>query len=366
MRLLLFADLHLDTLFRWAPPAVARRRRQAIRDTFTAIVDLAISEEVDALCGAGDLYEHDLVAPDTAAVLRDGFARLGDTPVLLAPGNHDWWGPTGLYASTDWSPNVHVFDEPVLRPFPLTDDFTVWGAAHLGPANTPNLLAGVRVDRPGTNVALLHGSLSSGLPFEAEGKKPHAPFDEADIETAGFVHALLGHHHRPRDDDRLTYPGNPEPLTFGETGERGAVLLRFEDGRLVERRRHVVGRTRVHDVDIDVDGAPSLEAVRSLVRSHLEPLDGVVRATLHGDLRPEVTLERGALDDLAPHLQAVVWRLDRVGIGFDLDLIAEEPTVRGRFVRDVRAAELDEERRRRILVAGLRALAGRRDLEVTR
>lgn len=365
MKLLLFADLHLDTPFRWASPEVGRARRQALRDTLGAIVDLAIEEEVDALCSAGDLYEHDMVAPDTAAFLRHSFARLGDVPVLLAPGNHDWWGPTSVYASTDWSPNVHVFTGTRPEPREIGSG-VVWGAAHHHPANTPNLLEGFRVDRGGSNVALLHASLRSGLGFEEEGKRPHAPLDEDDIAAAGLDHAMLGHYHRPRDTDLLTYPGNPEPLVFGETGERAAVVLTFEDGAPVRRVRHRVGRTEVFDVEIDVDGAETLDEVRAAVRSSLAAVTGVVRATLRGDLHPGVSVTVADLADLGPHLQAVVFRLDRLDVGFDLDAIAAEPTVRGRFVRDVRESGLSAERRRRVLIAGLRALAGRRDLEVSR
>lgn len=366
MRLLLFADLHLDTPFRWASPDGARRRRRALRDTLTDIVELARRESVDALCGAGDLYEHDMVAPDTAAFLRDRFARLGDTPVLLAPGNHDWWGPTSLYASTDWSPNVHVFDGHTLEPFELGPGFTVWGAAHHAPSGTPNPFHGVRVDRPGTNIALVHASLESGLSFQEDGKQPHAPFDEPDIAAAGFDHALLGHYHRPRDTDLLTYPGNPEPLRFGEDGARAAVLLEFEEGRLIERRRIVVGRTTVTDLDVDVDGADTVDRIRDLVRTALVPVEGVVRVTLHGDIDADVDVTETDLADLGGHLDAVVWRRDRLGVAFDLDAIADEPTVRGRFVRDVRDADLDTDQRTRILMAGLRALAGRRDLEAPR
>lgn len=366
MRLLLFADLHLDTPFRWASPDAARRRRRALRDTLVAIVDLAIAEDVDALCGAGDLFEHDMVAPDTGSFMRDQFARLGGTPVLLAPGNHDWWGPASPYAATAWSANVHVFRGRALEPFELGCDVTVWGCAHHGPANTPNPFAGFRVDRPGTNLALVHGSLRSGLAFQGEGKEPHAPFDEADIAAAGLDHALLGHYHRPRDTERLTYPGNPEPLTFGEDGERGAVLLGFDDGRVIERRRVMVARTVVHDLEVDVDGAGSLDAVRDRVTDVLRSVSGVARVRLRGDVAAEVSVTESDLADLAGHLEAVVWRLGEVGVDFDLDAIADEPTVRGRFVRDVRSAGLEPDEERRILLAGLRALAGRRDLAVTR
>jgi DNA repair exonuclease SbcCD nuclease subunit len=365
MKLLLFADLHLDTPFRWASPEAARRRRQGLRDTLTSIVDLAAAEGVQAVCCAGDLYEHDMVAPDTAEVLRRAFERIAPTPVLLAPGNHDWLDPASLYRQTTWPPNVRLFTGNRLEPAPLAEGFTLWGAAHHGPANTPGFLDGFRVDRGGTNVALFHGSLRSGLPFQGETKQPHAPFDEADVERSGLRHALVGHFHTPQTGHWYTYPGNPAPLSFGETGERGAVVVTFTgDGAPPQRRWHRVSRDEVHDATVDVAGARSLEEVRERVGHELAPLHGTVRATLVGDVEPQVSLSAADLHGTAEHLDGVVFRLDRVGVALDLDALAREPTVRGQFVHDVMAADLDDDRRRRVLHIGLRSLEGRTDLEV--
>ena len=57
-------------------------------------------------------------------------------------------------------------------------------------------------------------------------------------------------------------------------------------------------------------------------------------------------------------------RAGRIGLGYDLDAIAAETTVRGQFVRDALQELGDEETRRKIVLTGLRALEGRADLEV--
>src|SRR5437667_11476545 len=41
MRVVLFADLHLDTPFAWASPEVARRRRQRLREVIARVGALA-------------------------------------------------------------------------------------------------------------------------------------------------------------------------------------------------------------------------------------------------------------------------------------------------------------------------------------
>ncbi len=214
MRLLLFSDLHLEAGFAWASTEIGRARRRALRDCLRAITSLAVTLNVDALCCAGDLYEQDRFRPDTGHFLRDCFAAVDPIPVFLAPGNHDWLGPASLYRQTQWTSNVHLFEEERLTPVPLADGLTLWGAAHHSPANARGFLDGFRVDREGVNLALFHGSEQGSFAFQDEDntKKPHAPFQVEQIREAGLHHALLGHFHKPRDEKDHTYPGNPEPL----------------------------------------------------------------------------------------------------------------------------------------------------------
>lgn len=365
MRLVLFGDLHLDTPFKWAPPRVARARRQALRDTLDAIVDLALEVKADALCAAGDLYEHEMVAPDTGEVLSRAFARMGDTPVLVAPGNHDWLGPSSVYARTDWSPNVSIFARDQLRPFRLADGFTVWGAAHLRPAGTPGFLEGFRAEGEGIHIALFHGSHNAGLGFQEEGKAPHAPFDAEQIPAAGLAHALVGHYHTPTDGPWHTYAGNPEPLAFGETGERGAVVIDIDDNGEVKRTRHRVSHSEILDIDIDLTGATSGHEARDRVARAIASLTGTVRVTLTGEVAPSCEFNLDTLADLGRHLDAFVPRMGRITVGYDIEAIAQNTsTVRGRFVRDVLDSDLDEPTKQQVLVTGLRALDGRHDLEV--
>ncbi|MCC7104964.1 MAG: metallophosphoesterase [Chloroflexi bacterium] len=365
MKLVLFSDLHLDAQFAWlgADQQRARRRRQAQRDTLRNIVSLTARVQADALLCGGDLYEQERFTPDTAAFLRSTFAELAPTSVFLAPGNHDWYGPTSLYRQVDWSPNVHVFREARLEPVALTDGLTLWGAAHAAPANTPGFLDSFRTDRGGINLALFHGSERTWLGEQDEGKQPHAPFWPRQVEEAGLDHALLGHFHRPRDAERYTYPGNPDPLTFGEDGPRGAVVVAVLPDGTVRRERHHVGVTEAHDLPLDLTGCSSAQEVRDRLARLLASREGVARVTLQGELNSAVDLNAGDLERGHGSLDALKVRIGSLYVGYDFDRLAEEPTVRGQFVRDVRAASLTEDERRKVLVTGLRALDGRADLE---
>ena len=363
-RILHVADLHLDAPFAWASAETARRRRRNRRETLTRIVQLAESNKVDALLCGGDLFEHDRVSPDTIAFLRTTFART-DTPVFLAPGNHDWYSPRSPYATVEWSPNVHLFREDSLQPVALTDGLTLWGAAHRAPANTDPFFAGFRPDRGGVHLALAHASERSVLGWQEQGKQPHAPFDASELEASGIAHAFLGHYHLPRDADRYTYPGNPDPLEFGEEGDRGAVLAEIRADGTVARSRHSVAVSEVFDLMVSVDGAAHSDDVRAALESALRPLTGCVRVSLVGEVAPAVQLDARELGALGAHLDGLVVRLHRVSSGYDLEAISSEATVRGQFVRDAASEVEDPEARRRVLLTGLRALAGRSDLEVS-
>ncbi|HEX9634688.1 MAG TPA: metallophosphoesterase [Candidatus Limnocylindria bacterium] len=362
MRFLHFADLHLDAPFAWARPETARLRRRNRREALTRILALADEENVDAVLCAGDLFEHDRFTPDTVTFLRESFART-DRPIYLAAGNHDWYSSRSPYALVEWSPNVHVFTEATLTPIPLADGLTLWGAAHRAPANTDGFFADFRPDRGGIHLALAHASERSALPFQESGKELHAPFDATELEAAGIAHAFLGHYHVARDRDRYTYPGNPDPLSFGETDGRGAVLTTVADDGTVSRVRRSVAVSQVHDRQVALDGCYHVDDVVQRVAMSIVGLSGSVRLTLTGEVPAELPVETRSLNALGEHLDGLVIRTSDLRPAYDIETIGSEMTVRGQFVRDAQEI-VDDERRRKVLITGLRALEGRGDLEV--
>ena len=292
------------------------------------------------------------------------FKRIHPIPVYIAPGNHDWNGPGSLYRSVEWSDNVHIFAENRLQPVEIDDGLTLWGAAHLGPANTPGFLSSFCVDRGGVNLALFHGSERGSLTEQGEGKSPHAPFEAQEITGAGIDHAFLGHYHRPKADPRFTYPGNPDPLSFGEDGERGLVIASVSDDGSVELRRVNVAVTEVRDIDVDITGCTSQQDIRDRVEEHIKDIASVTRVTLSGELDPNVDLSTSDLPSLSTGADSLIVRTGDIHSGYDFSAIKNEPTVRGKFVTNVMASDMPDDEKRKVLITGLRAMAGRKDLEI--
>lgn len=371
VRIAVVSDVHIDQAFTWAGPDVGRGLRQSIRDALRNAATVAAEADVDVFCVAGDLYEDDRYASDTPEFLRGLFADLSPITVLLAPGNHDPAVPTSPYLTVEWSPNVHVFPEPRLSPYHVADGFTIWGAGHDRPAYTPGFFdEGFHVSGSGVHVALFHGAERGALRFQEEGKVPYAPFDTDQVGAAGLAHAFVGHYHQPRDTPLLTYPGNLERLTFGETGERGLVIATVADDASVTSQRQVLARVGMYDVNVDADGCATVDEIRARLAAQLAalPQDATVRVarvTVAGQTAGRVRVSPEDLTAVQHGLDKIVIHRVQLREADDLEQIAAELTVRGAFVRMVQeAAGLDEDDRELILTAGLRAMSGRGDLRV--
>jgi len=115
---------------------------------------------------------------------------------------------------------------------------------------------------------------------------------------------------------------------------------------------------------VSLNDAAHGDDVRARVEAALAPLGGCVRVTLSGEMAPSVEVDLAGLTMLGAHLEGLVIRTGSARVGYDLDAIGAEATVRGQFVRLATAEVGDLDQRRRVIVTGLRALDGRRDLEV--
>ena len=254
MRLLHFADLHLDTPFAWARPGAARARRRALRQSLVRIRELAVELKVDAVCCGGDLYEQDRFTPDTAEFIRAQFAALAPVPVFLAPGNHDWMGPHSLYRLVSWSGNVHLFTEPRLEAVPVADGFTLWGAAHCAPANTPGFLDGFAIDRGGINIALFHGSEQGELRFKTAARCHTRRSGPRRSRRPALITRWSATSIPPATRHTTPTPATRNRWPSDETGERGAVLVTVDGAGVVRRERHRVAVSLVSEATVDLTG----------------------------------------------------------------------------------------------------------------
>jgi hypothetical protein len=195
---------------------------------------------------------------------------------------------------------------------------------------------------------------------------PCAIFDESDIEAAGFDHALVGHFQQPHFGWMHTYAGAAIEHEFGNSTSGGAVLVTLADDGTIEREQIELSAPPLHDVEVDLTGAKSTRDVLKRAATALADRAGVVRLRLTGRVAADILVQRDDLVRLATQTDELLldWQAE---VDVHIEELADEQTVRGQFVRDVLATpSLSDQRRQRVLLIGLRALAGTDVLEAPR
>jgi DNA repair protein SbcD/Mre11 len=369
VRVLHFADAHLDRPFVGLSRDSAARRRADLRAAFERCVEAARAHDADLVTIGGDLWEDENVSRDTRASVAHLLEQVG-APVLIVCGNHDPLLPGGHYERTKWPDNVHIFEHDEPSEYRL-DGVSVWGVSWTGGQLWAGFLDRFRVPDDGrVHVLLLHGTaVPSGGPAGGE-VDGYCPFSPQRVRDSGFALCLAGHEHGAVEGTGLVYPGSPEPLGWAETGRHCYALVDVEAGQtsvgLVD-----VNRRRVEHRAVDCGGAGSSAEVAGRLRAALadpDPENILLRAELTGEVQPEASIDTAELAVQLSRGYAALTLIDSTSPVYDLDALATQQTARGHFVRRLgeRIAVAQDEDERSTLelarLAGLRALDGREDV----
>lgn len=261
MRLLVSADIHLGSPIRSVAlrnPDLGERLKQASRDTFVNIVDMAISEQIDALVLAGDIFDNGYPDLKSRAFLIAQLARASDAgvPTVLIRGNHD--ALLDHRAHGDLGPNIHLLHKgaPTVEIGDTAFHGLSFDVAHVAKSFLPEYPQPVPDKR---NVGLMHTSLDG-----APGHDPYAPCSERDLMAHGFDLWCLGHIHAPfeRLDGPVLaiMPGIPQPRHFGESKGGTVTLVSLGDGSPKFERR-AIGRLGFSECSLDLSACSDQQEV---------------------------------------------------------------------------------------------------------
>lgn len=238
MRFIHISDVHLDTAFACRSSCIRDRLRNALREAFARCLDAAVSEKVDAVLIAGDLFDDTYVSLQTERFLLEQFQTLAETgiQVIYATGNHDP-GRELPQTTQDWPDTVTVIrtGEPVLVEIRRRTEKAVGyvsGVGHTTSRETEDLSHRLRprADTSLPQVALLHTQVTSANGSNVH--QPYAPSNVDDLRRAGFHYWALGHVHTRQqlpDSPSIHYCGNLQGRNPRETGAKGGLLVDLSD-----------------------------------------------------------------------------------------------------------------------------------------
>ena len=307
------ADLHLDSPFRGiratAPDNVARALYSATFDSYRNIVDLCITESVDALLVAGDIYDGADRSLRAQQAFIDGLRSLDAAGIrsFVCHGNHD--PLDGWEARLSYPDGCHRFG-PDFNAVPVFPDAPerglVYGISYPTRDVYDNLVARLgQVDAAAFTIGLLHANVGGNTDHAL-----YAPCSLDDLAQSGIDYWALGHVHtcqvmRERAPT-VVYPGNPQGRHPNEPGARGVYLVEVDDTGNISLDFRATDTVRWEQAGIDISALETeqdlLDAIDDAIQSLLDDADGrsvVIRVTLTG--RGELNRflrQPSAVDDL--------------------------------------------------------------------
>ncbi len=273
MRFLHTSDLHIGKkLFELS---MLEEQKHALEQ----IYDIALSEKVDAVIIAGDVYDRAVPSVDAVSVLDDFLTSLAEAgiPVIMISGNHDCGERVafadrilerqGLYIAGDYDGR--------LKDVVLTDE---WGKVHficmpfVKPAVAEAQTSAQAVEKMLSGVPMLVSSVE-GLAVSdryvlvthyfvtgEQGEEPQLSDSETAVNVGGldnvpaslfqnFSYVALGHIHKPQriGKGNVYYCGSPVKYSFSEAlQEKGVNLVDIDGQGAVKVRRKLLAL--VHDM----------------------------------------------------------------------------------------------------------------------
>ena len=313
LRFIHAADLHLDSPFTGiraaAPENVAKALYSATFDSYRNIIDLCISEQVDALLVAGDIYDGADRSLRAQQAFIDGLRSLDAAGIrsFVCHGNHD--PLDGWEARLSYPDGCHRFGHefaavPIFPDEPKSA--LVYGISYPTRDVYDNLVSRLgHVDESAFTIGLLHANVGGNTDHAL-----YAPCSLDDLAQSGIDYWALGHVHtrqvlRERAPT-VVYPGNSQGRHPNETGARGIYLVEVDDTGNISLEFRPTDTVRWERASIDISAMETeqdlLNQIDDAMQSLLDEAEGrlvVVRMTLTG--RGELNRflrQPGAVDDL--------------------------------------------------------------------
>ena len=297
------ADIHLDSPLRGLERyegAPVERIRGATRRALMNLVDLAMTEEVDFVLIAGDLYDGDWRDYNTGLFFAAQMSKLREAgiQVYVISGNHD--AGSQISRQLRMPDNVRKFSSK--KPESIFLDHlgvAIHGQGFSKPAVTEDLSVSYPQAVGGLfNIGILHTSATG-----REGHEPYAPCTVDRLVSKGYDYWALGHVHRREilcEEPMIIFPGNLQGRHIKETGSKGCTLVTVDEGRIgsVEHRELDVLRWCLKNVDAAgrESGDEVVDLVGSAVREEMGRNDGYLLA-----MRLQITGASRAHSDLVSH-----------------------------------------------------------------
>jgi len=345
IRILHISDVHINKSFATKDEVLRHKLQRAVLKSFQNAVSYCISNGLDALLIAGDLFDSGHISLKDGEIVKDAFEQLNkhQIKVLYASGNHDYTHYDSKIRQINWPENVVTFFDDQYKIYDLMDKnqqvYKVVGCGHMIQHESRNLIETFPV---GNYIGLAHAMVQSSITKGDEGD--YLPSTIETISSKGYYYFALGHIHQNGPIDKhesIFYSGSLQGLNSNETGLKGGNLVTIKDG-LTDVKFVPLSAVRFEKIEIDVSSYETMEALYDGLKhsvndyADINDLDNIsLEITLSGrsklyrklcDSKEVKDLKALLLDDL--HLFDLKIKI-RVKTVFDMDKLKGKNSVLG-------------------------------------
>ncbi len=347
-------DIHLGLQFNKVSfhREKAEMRRRELWSTFEKIVNYSKDIKADFLLIAGDLFEYDYFTLGDIKRVRDILMTAEDVNILIAAGNHDMLSSKSLYNRVEWSPNVTIFDNKLEKKEFSNLNTIIYGYSWDKVEIRDNYLFKdfPQEDNGMNKILLIHGDINK--------ESKYLPLILEDLNALDMDYVALGHIHKPTIyNERIAYCGTPEPLDFGELGERGIIQGTIEDGK-TNIEFIPFSKRNFYQVDIDIDGSMGYLDIINKVKSINigNPSKDFYRIYLKGHMENDINLANLCKDieDFFYHVEI----FNETIPDYNLDTLEDfnHDNIVGQFIKSMKDKDLSNKTVKEALYIGLEVL----------
>lgn len=251
MKILHSADWHLDAPMTGHSEEETQRLRRELRKIPEKVAGLCTAQGCDLILLAGDLFDGPWTRESLTAV-RSALSK-ANVPVVITPGNHDFFDEKSPYFAEEWPKNVHIFTKPHMESIVLPElNCRIYGAGYTG-MDCPGLLADFHTEGDERwHIGILHGDAGNA-------HSPYCPITKNQIQDSGLHYLALGHVHKGgslRAGQTLcAWPGCPMGRGFDELGPKGVIIAQLDDS--VRAAFVPLDTPRFYDEEVDAGTDPA-------------------------------------------------------------------------------------------------------------
>ena len=333
MKFVHIADMHFDSPFvnLSNKEYMGELRRLEQRKVFKKMIDYIKDNNIEYLFISGDLYEHKYIKQSTIEYINKLFQEIPDTKIYIAPGNHDPFLKNSYYSKFNWSNNVKIFSNNIEKI--ENENVNIYGYGFTDFYCENSGIENIEIDnKEKLNILVIHGALDSSNIEDRQ----YNPIKKNMLKTKGFDYVALGHIHKldynTEENQKIVYPGSTISLGFDELGKHGMIVGEFKEKELnlnfvpLDEKEYKV-------IQLDITNMNSKEELIEKIENVDIKENEYIEIVLNGNRNFEINiyeLLKLILND------RVIKIKDKTKIGYDLDKLSNETTLRGLFIKEMK------------------------------